>query len=80
MMINPNHLETWRHRHTDRARGSKSYRVGFAMPGVSMISRRKFRTATEAVEYGDRVIARWKRLYAVAILQLAASAPTQVEP
>jgi len=67
-MINPNKLIVWYHRTTDRARGTKLYRAGLDVPHLySRLSRRTFRTATEAVEYGERVKVRWIRLYNVAI-------------
>ena len=75
-MIDPNSLQIWKHKITDRARGTKVYKAGFGMPGYAQLSRRKFRTATEAVSYGLRVIIRWKRLYQAAVeLQAAAAVP-----
>ena len=78
-MINPNNLQIYKHKFTSRARGTKYYKAGFAMPGYAQVSRRKFRTTTEAVSYGLRVIIRWKRLYAAAVeLQAAAAVPVPV--
>jgi hypothetical protein len=63
-MINPNRIIVWYSRRTDRARGTKCYHAGLDLPPTyTRISRRKFRTATEAVEYGERAKARWIRLY-----------------
>jgi len=63
-MINPRLISpTWHQRFVDRARGKKHYRAGFEIAGVARFSRRTFRTALEADQYGVRVLLRWICLY-----------------
>lgn len=70
-MINPNQLVVWKQKFLDRAHGKKYYRAGFDLQsGYSNFSRRVFGTATEAMDYGKRVKARWIRLYNAAVLAM----------
>ena len=73
MMINPSALHVHQYRYSDRARGTKFYRAGFDMPGYARVSRKPFKTATAALDYGARLLARWERLYQAAILAQAAA-------
>jgi len=76
-MINPRQLNIWSNKFSDRARGYKHYRAGFDMPGFSRLTRRHFKTASEALEYGQRVKVRWCRLYDAAVLAIvSAQEPT----
>lgn len=62
-MIDPNLLKIRHQRFADRARGTKFYRAEFkTIGGMSHFSRRQFRTATDAEDYGARVKLRWMRL------------------
>lgn len=63
MITNPHLIQSWHQRFTDRARGVKTYRAGFQIGQVERYSRAKFRTASEADDYGDRLKLRWIRLY-----------------
>lgn len=75
-MINPNKLIVWSQKFKNRAQGTKYYRAGFDMPstGYSNFARRRFDTASEAIQYGLRVKARWCRLYAAAVNLMVVSA------
>lgn len=72
-LVNPRLLSVRHVRLTIRSRGVKVYRAGFYGHGgysVEKVSRREFRTATEAVEYGFRVLSRWQCLYDAAVLEV----------
>jgi hypothetical protein len=49
-----------------RARGEKFYRACFEFRGIERVLRFRLRRAADAIEYGRRVIARYRRLLAVA--------------
>lgn len=67
-MINPTDLVVWKQKFIRRSSGEKFYRAGFdGAKGYSNFSRRKFRTAGEALAYGARVKARWVRLSRAAV-------------
>lgn len=69
-MINPNSLEVWHQKFTSRAHGTKFYRACFEAGSFSKVSRKQFKTATEASVYAVAVVERWKRLYDAAILSM----------
>ena len=70
-LTNPRKLQTWHQKFTNRARGEKFYRTGFEMPGgFAKFSLKRFRTASEAEDYGVLVILRWMRLYDAALLAM----------
>jgi hypothetical protein len=73
-MINPHLLEVWKQKFVNRARGTKIYRAGFDMLGYSKMSRKTFRTASDALMYGGQVKVRWCRLYDAAILEMSKAA------
>lgn len=76
-MINPHLTTTWYLKRADRARGTKTYHAGFDLPaGAARVSRKRHKTATEAIDYGKRVKVRWIRLYNAAVL-LAVTEPVQ---
>ncbi len=67
-MINPRRITHWHQKFSSRSHGGKFYRTGFQMsPEISRFSRAKFKTATQAEDYGARLILRWIRLYDAAI-------------
>lgn len=69
-MINPRKINTMHERFSNRARGIKFYRTGFALPnGTVQFSRAKFKTASDAEDYGVKFILRWMRLYDAASAQ-----------
>lgn len=78
-MINPRMVQTWHEKFTDRARGKKFYRTGFELPGHAKFSRRAFRSASEAEDYGVKVLLRWFRLYDAAVLAMANPSPVAAE-
>jgi hypothetical protein len=57
------------YRVVNRGSGEKCYRAGFTVNGFPRWSSKTFRRATEAEEYGKRVIERYRRLrdYALAV-------------
>lgn len=68
-MINPRQITHWHQKFSRRSHGDKFYRTGFQMShGISRFSRAQFKTATQAEDYGARLILRWMRLYDAAIL------------
>lgn len=73
-MVNPRMVKSYHQRFSDRARGKKFYRAGFELRGVARFSRRSFRTASEAEDYGARVLLRWFRLYGAALAGLVEEA------
>jgi hypothetical protein len=75
-MINPRKVQTWHQRFFDRACGRKIYRTGFQLGQMDRFSRKTSRTATEAEEYGARVIVRWVRLYDAAVVAMINKEPT----
>lgn len=74
-MNDPRQITHWHQKFTSRARGEKFYRTGFQMAhGVARFSRAKFRTATQAEDYGARILLRWMRLHDAAV------GMSQIEP
>ena len=73
-MTNPRKVRTWSEKFTSRAKGMKFYRTGFELGEYAKFSARSFRTASDAEQYGVRVLLRWMRLYDAAILAQMTSA------
>lgn len=78
-LVNPRMVQTWHEKFSDRARGTKFYRTGFELPGHAKFSRRTSKTASEAEDYGVRVLLRWFRLYDAAVLAMTSSSPAVTE-
>lgn len=62
-MIDPNFLTTWAQPTPSRRHGFH-YRAAFELGQYAQFSRRRFKSDNGALAYGERVIERWKRLYA----------------
>lgn len=71
MMINPRQIRTRSEKFTFRSTGKKLYRTGFLMRNIEQFSRQSFRTASEAHDYGVRVVLRWQRLYDAEIKRMS---------
>jgi len=65
MQINPHDIKIGYKKFSYPNRGIKFYMATFHILGTgsTKMSRRAFRTATRAHDYGVRVVARWIRLY-----------------
>lgn len=69
-MINPYLVETWRQKITLRSSGAKYYFACFGFGNWAQVSRKRHKTASEALAYGNAVTARWRRLYDFGIVAM----------
>lgn len=78
-MLNPNELVIGKQVIKNKARGEKVYCAVFTIPSFGFdFSKRIFETASEALEYGQKVKARWCRLYDAAIVAAITAAQAEV--
>lgn len=79
-MLNPNELVVSKQVIKNKASGEKAYCAVFTIPSFGFdFSKKIFRTASEALEYGQKVKARWMRLYDAAIIAMLETAKQELE-
>jgi len=62
--INPAETELFAQVIHSRARGETYYRVGFEYAGYARMSRKRLKDKEKSLRYGEKVLARYRRLYA----------------